>query len=657
MVTTIMPAETIPTPDIHTPSSLDGGRPPLSHQETLDAARQVEQTLQAWGEPTDHLQPVVEPEPAQPMPDDTPQFGPRPKLMPNWEQLDGQMVAYGEPYGSEEPAKRLVRFEREGDTLEWDANRYTNHDERLIEMWVKDDQSDAYNTVLIRGNNVYTFKPETADQAASQERITLFDTHDLPPATIGQPYSIEALLNGQLLPESAGDKVLAVDVALGGTINRDEISNANHARKNTILHDEKDLFAGIVAVADKVDEQLEQAGILALPGQVASVTVLDKESGKLEVVNKSAEKTQTGPVDPPTQPMPTRSNEAPGVDNMSQETKDLLAWKAGRMPKAKRIPGVDPESAANIPNVDGRFEYEPTPIGDVYVVDAIWKQNTPVKWDNFSAARRLNRQILISTEDDKQYVVHGDRIYDLAASQEQGKPVSVELDVDEALPDAVIGQPWKSKLGETDAIARIEILAGMTKQTDTNLAGDGVENPFSIARTLKTQHIEQAGKGQRSKIVQKAEAGAQTAFTRSPAAMKRALAAGARVAKKAGPGIMKASDKFYEGGYKIAKGMHNAKERAAETVRVRNARIGAFVTALIDEMPPKAAFEAELVRQFVSQDIETERELEAESGFVQGVMGAIYLHGMRLRREAEAAKRAWGQRKDGEEDDSANQPW
>lgn len=484
MVTTIMPTESIPTPDIHTPPSLDEGRPQLSPEATRAAARRVEETLQAWGMPTDHLQ----------APDQTP-VAPDQVTAPNaphtWEHLDGQVIAYGQPYGSEEPFKQLVRFEREGDTLDWEANGLTNHEGRVVQMVVEDSQTGQHNSVLVRGNNVYIFKPGTPDHASTYERITLFETHDLPPVTIGQPYAIEGVVNGQILPESAGDKVTTVDLRYGNT-NRDEISNAHRARADAIMHSEQDLFADSLAAADNVDKQLEQEGIPAIPGQVASITLIDPDNGELKVVNESAVEAPAAPVDPadaPTQPMPTRSNEAPGVDNMSQETKDLLAWKAGRMPKAKRIPGVDPE--ANATAVDSRFEYEPTPSGEVYVVDAIWRQNTPVKWDSFSAARRLNRQIMIATEDDKQYVVQGDRIYDLAASAEQGKPVSVELAADEALPDATIGQPWQSKLGDTGPIARVEIVQAITRKQAGANQPNGVENPFSIVQGLKAQRIEQ----------------------------------------------------------------------------------------------------------------------------------------------------------------------
>lgn len=691
MVTTSMPTESIPTPNIYTPASLEDGRPQLSPQETLDAARKVEEALQALVAPSDHLQPA-NPNPVAPDQLTTPDQVTTPNAPRTWEHLDGQAIAYGQPYGSEEPFKALVRFEREGDTLDWDANSLTNHEGRVIQMVVEDAQTGLRNNLLVRGNNVYIFKSGTPDHVSTYERITLFDTHDLPPATIGQPYAVEGVVNGQILPEQAGDKVLVVDVRAGGT-NRDKISNANRKKQNSIMHAEDDLFADSITAADNVDKLLEQEGIPAIPGQVASVTLIDPDNGELKVVNESAVEApvapvdptdaptqpnqvpdpadaptdpldvadttpdpdptpvQNTPVDPPTQPMPTRGNEAPTVDNMPQATKDLLAWKAGRMPKAKRIPGVDPE--ANAAASDGRFEYEPTPNGDVYVVDAIWRPNTPVKWDAFPAARRLNRQILISTEDDKQYIVYGDRIYDLAASQEQGKPVSVELDVDEALPNATIGQPWQSKLGETNPIARVEILQQTRKQDGTDPAA-GVDNPFWIAQQLRGDVIEQATKGQRSKVVQKAEAGAQALATRSPAAMKRALVAGARAAKMTGSGIMKANDKFYTGANKIGKAMGDVKERMAETVKVRNARIGAFVTAMMVEMP-KAAAETEITRQSIEQDNDT------EVNFAQGVMNAIYLRGVRLRREAEATKRAWNQRKDGEDDDDnsdpANTPW
>lgn len=104
--------------------------------------------------------------------------------------------------------------------------------------------------------------------------------------------------------------------------------------------------------------------------------------------------------------------------------------------------------------------YPPDEKGDIYATFSLSDPGTELDWRAHSPTRRLNRQIMLTTESGKQLYVYGDRIFDVEASKAQNKPVTVELPVDGELPNATIGEAWTTPLGTSEPIAKVEILAG-----------------------------------------------------------------------------------------------------------------------------------------------------------------------------------------------------
>lgn len=104
--------------------------------------------------------------------------------------------------------------------------------------------------------------------------------------------------------------------------------------------------------------------------------------------------------------------------------------------------------------------YAPDDRGDIFATYTLSEPGTELAWREHSPTRRLNRQIMLTTEAGNRFYVYGDRIFDVDASIAQDKPVTVELPVDGALPNATVGEAWTTPLGTSKPIAKVEILGG-----------------------------------------------------------------------------------------------------------------------------------------------------------------------------------------------------
>jgi hypothetical protein len=106
--------------------------------------------------------------------------------------------------------------------------------------------------------------------------------------------------------------------------------------------------------------------------------------------------------------------------------------------------------------------------GNVTLTSNFSQKGDKMAWRDKKETRRLNRKIIITTEQGNDFYVYGDRIFDIKASTAQGRPVSVELGVEEPLPDLTIGEVWNLRGIHTTNIKQVSILDGKVAEALSN---------------------------------------------------------------------------------------------------------------------------------------------------------------------------------------------
>lgn len=257
--------------------------------------------------------------------------------------------------------------------------------------------------------------------------------------------------------------------------------------------------------------------------------------------------------------------------------------------------------------------YAPTESGAVYATAVHTESGETLSWRDQAETRRFNRKIMLTTESGQQYYVYGDRIFDMDESYAQGKPVSIELSEDEPLPDATIGQAWETPRGQSDPIAKVEILHGIVEpnkddsRNANSLKGDLLDymptnednqiaqaaewlSPFQVGGydnnpKLTASKFKSLAKNALSKVNETVVNTSERAFT----AMLRAKQRGAAVAKNAAGATAYYGMKAIKNGSKAARYAqaksfeYGVKANLWRDIKV--AELGAFAVALQTELP------------------------------------------------------------------------
>jgi hypothetical protein len=96
--------------------------------------------------------------------------------------------------------------------------------------------------------------------------------------------------------------------------------------------------------------------------------------------------------------------------------------------------------------------------GNVYATSILEETGQELTWRDHRETKRLDRQVLLTTETGRQYYVYGDRIFDINASIDGKDSVSEELPPDQPLPTVTVGEGWITPFGVTDPINKIEVV-------------------------------------------------------------------------------------------------------------------------------------------------------------------------------------------------------
>lgn len=143
------------------------------------------------------------------------------------------------------------------------------------------------------------------------------------------------------------------------------------------------------------------------------------------------------------------------------------------------------EVADQLPPLNHSRRYLPDAKGVVYDTDVYTEIGKTIDWRGDKEFKKLNRQVMITDASGKKYYLYGDRLFDVSASEQQGKPVSVAMDLEQPLNNIEIGQAWESALGMTGPVTRVEVVtrkANLTKLDPNNskhrpVIQDLFENP------------------------------------------------------------------------------------------------------------------------------------------------------------------------------------
>jgi hypothetical protein len=289
--------------------------------------------------------------------------------------------------------------------------------------------------------------------------------------------------------------------------------------------------------------------------------------------------------------------------------------------------------------------------GNVALTSNFSQKGDKMAWRDKKETRRLNRKILITTEQGNDYYVYGDRIFDIKASTEQGRPVSVELGVEEPLPDLTIGEAWNLRGLHTNKIKQVSVLDGkiaesLSKSGDNNKVKgtdkfadyDEWLKPYilsgytkNVSDTLikntasKTKEFSKAGLEKALKVADKTGELTLKASIATGAAIKngtlKSVEAGMTLDRYAAFGVQKA----YE----------HAKDRGINKVR----NIGAFAATLEIEMSKRDEFLVTKDEELWNEDKETISSVKKAFGHEMRMNSAA------SRALAKAIKNAWEKHK------------
>jgi hypothetical protein len=149
-----------------------------------------------------------------------------------------------------------------------------------------------------------------------------------------------------------------------------------------------------------------------------------------------------------------------------------------------------PSEITSQPEVETREEvktvYPADQNGNVYTGTRMAMPDTTMAWRDRKETRRLNRRVLVTTNEGHQYYVHGDRVIQVNPDRTQKPEVFDELPEEGQLSDVTIGEGWTLPDGSvSQPVEKIEIFEAKYNADDLpDIENAGYEpaagnNPFA----------------------------------------------------------------------------------------------------------------------------------------------------------------------------------
>jgi len=147
----------------------------------------------------------------------------------------------------------------------------------------------------------------------------------------------------------------------------------------------------------------------------------------------------------------------PGLSDRP-ESKRIFAGQTEVQYKPFRRPILAKPATADTPAI-------PSKHGTAHLGLEFTEPGAVMDWSaNRLTQNETGRRIMIEAEHGRRYFVMGNKVYDLDASQYQGRPVSWEFGDGRELPTATVGEAWALPDFDTGKVAKVEVMRDTLNQ-------------------------------------------------------------------------------------------------------------------------------------------------------------------------------------------------